>query len=55
MARCRADIEMVTPQSRQDGSRRGSSEHTWGGEPKLLEKRKRSEEEGEKKKNQALT
>lgn len=41
VARCRADIETVTPQSRQDGRWRGSSEHARGGEPKLLEKRKR--------------
>lgn len=56
-ARCRADIETVTPQSGQDWRWRGSLEHTCGREHKRLKKR-RKRREGEKKKknnNQALT
>jgi len=53
VAGCRADGETVTPGSRQGWRRRGSSEHAWGGEPKLLKKGGREEEGGGNK--QALT
>lgn len=50
VARCRAGTGTVAPQSGQDWRWRGSSEHTRGGEPELLKKRRtRREEEGGKK------
>lgn len=55
VARCRADTETVTPQSRQGWRWRASSEHAWGREPKLLQKRRERRGRWKKKSNQDLT
>lgn len=57
VARCRADTETVTPQSRRGWRWRVNSEHTWVRDPKLVKKRRKRRREERKgvKGNQDLT